>query len=456
MAEATEHPQVTYQPLSLLALAGFGFAVVYALAVLIGAAVALLSRIPWLMPYWTFLLPIAVVVVCWAARTRILNSEGTLGGLAFTTWGTRLAIMFGIPYAAYYFATFLALRGPAINRADDFFQKIKDGLLDQAFLMSQNIDTKDRSSSDLRNMLEIKFNQPTATPGMSGPFSRFCHERFVRFIEMDGNNANTVPTGVAAWEYGKGEYRMVLNYHVATSLVEFDMKVEAFGPDPKPDEPKARRWHIRFTGGETSILPDSLRWTPAGRAFQQKTMKAQRFAQDWAARITDLDALKPSERESYSKLIRGYETFWASPQQRDDISQCIRKTFQPGGESQRPPLELRLQSEGIPFLRENDGRTTARFDVTLRYFKEGTGVAQYVVAGRLVLSADSTVAADSSSAWQVDALEIESGRTAPEWRRFQQQQKSLDASNPQAPDVENDPSQPQMIRSPKFPLSRPR
>src|SRR5690349_6288502 len=70
----------TYRPLSLLALAGFGLAVIYDLVVLIGAAVSLFSHIPWLMPGWTFLLPVAALILCWAARTRIRNSEDTLSG----------------------------------------------------------------------------------------------------------------------------------------------------------------------------------------------------------------------------------------------------------------------------------------------------------------------------------------------------------------------------------------
>jgi len=408
----------TYQPLSLLALAGFGLAIVYSFLVLVGGAISLLSRIPWLMPGWTFLLPIAILILCWAARTRIHNSEGTLSGSAFTTWGSRLAILFGLTYAAYYGFTFFAVRLQAVDFANRFFEQIKQGHPDQAYLMAQGISTKDKDSNELRNKLELQFNQPTAMPGMAGMYTHFRQEKFVRFIEMDGEKANITPRGVADWAYSKGGYRLVLDYHVSTSLVEFDMKLETFGRDPKPDEPKGLKWQILLNRGENVIM-DSINLTTRGREFMQKAVKAHNFASDWSANVSDPSALNSNERENYSKLIRiDDKTFWAGKQQRADIIQCIHKTFQPAPAG-KPAFSLNVQSVGAtpPLLHESAGRTTASFDMTVRYFDE-SGIKQlYVVNGRLVVSAESSAAGNSASAWRIDALEFESGRTPPDRRR---------------------------------------
>jgi hypothetical protein len=421
MAQATESEK--YQPLSLLALAGFALAVVYSLIVLAGGAVALLGRVPWLMPYWTFLLPIAVVGVCWAARTRIRDSEGALGGLVFTTWGSRLAVLFGITYAAYYIATFLAVRSQAINAANDFFQKIKDERLEEAFLMSQETPTKGLTSSQIRDMLESRFNQPMG-PGQSGAFTRFCHEPFVRYIEMDRDQTQIDPLGVASWEYGKGGYRVLLTYHIANSLVEFDMNVDTFGRDPKPGESKGRQWQVQLMRSETLMIRDSLRQTRRGEEATRKMNTAQRFAEEWIAKVSDWNTLSAAERASCSPLIRiDDKTFWAGKQQRDDMIRRIRNTFQADAKGPRSPFTLTLQPGALPLLRENNDRTTVWFDVMLRYNEEGTFMPLYVVNGRLVVSAKSAAAADSPSAWQVDALEVESGRTAPERLRMQQQQQ---------------------------------
>src|SRR5579859_5885359 len=101
-ADAGELPVQTesYRPLSLMALAGFGVAALYTLIVVGGGAIALLARIPWLMPTWTFLIPLTALVLCWVARRHIRDAENTLSGLAFTTWGIRLTIVVALSYAA--------------------------------------------------------------------------------------------------------------------------------------------------------------------------------------------------------------------------------------------------------------------------------------------------------------------------------------------------------------------
>jgi hypothetical protein len=425
MAQATESEK--YQPLSLLALAGFGLAVIYALVVLAGGAIALLGHIPWLMPYWTFLLPIAVLIVCWAARMRILDSEGALSGLAFTTWASRLAVLIAIPYAAYYFAAFLAVRSQAINAANEFFQKIKEDRLEEAFLMSQGPPPKDKDVSQLREDIEARFNQPMG-PGQAGPFTRFRHESFVRYIEMDPSQTAIVPTGVASWDYttsgDKRGYRLLLTYHIANPLVEFDMNVDTFGRDPKPGESKGRQWQVQLMRSETLIIKDSTRWTLRGEESRRKMEAALKFAEDWVAKVNDFDTLKPAEREAYSKLVRlDDQKFWAGKQQRDAMIRRIRNTFQIGAKGPMPPFTLMFQQGAVPLLRENDGRTTVWIDVMLRYIEEGGVMPLYTVNGQLVVSAKSNAAADSPSAWRVDALEVESGRTAPERQRMQQQQQ---------------------------------
>lgn len=404
----------TYRPLSLLALASFALAVVYCLIVLVGGAISLFGHVPWLLPGWTFLIPIAALILCWAARTRINNSEGTLSGLAFTTWGSRLAILVGLTYAAYYGFTFFAVRLQAVNCADGFFEKIKQGQIEQAFLMSQSSPPpKETDKNQLREMLESRFNQPT-TPGSPGAFSRFSQERFVRFIEMDGEKAKITPRGVAEWEYGKGGYRVVLNYHVATSLMDFDMRVETFGRDPKPDEPKGLKWQVLLTRGETSLV-EPLTPTPEGEEFVKKIIKAHQFASDWVGKVNDPEALTPVQREELSKLIRLDEkTFWAAEKHRADIIKRVNNTFQPSVLG-KPNVSLSLPqiAGALPRLREGDGRTTVLLDLTLRYLDENGMQPQYMVNGQLVVSAESSAAAGSTSAWRVDALNIESGRTPP-------------------------------------------
>jgi hypothetical protein len=446
----------TYRPLSLLALAGFGLAVVYAAVVLIGAGVALFGRIPWLMPGWSFLLPLAALVLCWVAATHIRGSEGTLSGLAFTTWGIRLTILVALTYGAYYFATFFAVRGQAIECADRFFEQLKQGHNEQAFMLASGLPTKDVDSAELRNMIESQFNTPGAAPGAVGAFTRFCQAHYVRFIEMDGPNAKIDLRGVSEWEHSKGGYKVVLKYHIATALVDFEMNVETVGRDPKPGEPKGRQWQVTLPRDEG---PDPMKRTPLGEKLVDGSMRsAQRFVAGWVDKFNQkqwleayLDTLPPSERsrlvkgrsalrflavspmsgvatlgllddacrdvlatgrelESRKLILLDPKTFWTGKQQRAEILQRVETTFKSaiGGS---PGVSLNLL-KAVPMLREIDGRTTVFFDAALNYYEDNSSKLQYTVQGQIAVTAPSSDA--DRSDWRIESINVESGRTPPE------------------------------------------
>lgn len=446
----------TYQPLSLLALTSFGLAVIYALIVLIGATVALFSRIPWLMPGWSFLLPLAALALCWAAALRIRGSEGTLSGLAFATWGFRLTILVALTYGAYYFATFFAVREQAVECADRFFEQLKQGHNEQAFLMAMGVPSKDMDSAELRNKIEVEFNTPSPSPEGVGQYSRFLQAHYVRFIEMEGPKANITLRGVSDWVHNKDGYRVTLKYHIATSLVEFEMNLETFGRDSKPGEPKGRQWQVMLPRDQS---PEGLKRTPLGEKIVDGTMRsAQRFATVWVDKINQrqwldayLDTLPPAERsrlgEGRSTLrflavspmsgvaalglldaacrdllasARGLEsrklihldpqTFWTSPKQRAGILDRIHTTFKSAIEG-GPAFSLNLQKI-VPMLRASDGRTTVFFDVALLYYEDSGSKLQYRVEGQIAVTADSSD--PNPSAWRIEAINVENGRTPPE------------------------------------------
>src|SRR5207302_597633 len=64
-----------YQPISLLALAGFLLGIFYALIVGAGGALAFSTRSAWLLPAWTLILPALGAGLSWMARVRIRGSE---------------------------------------------------------------------------------------------------------------------------------------------------------------------------------------------------------------------------------------------------------------------------------------------------------------------------------------------------------------------------------------------
>jgi hypothetical protein len=470
MTETTERPRAeseapalsgeTYRPLSLLALSGFGLAVLYALLVVIGGAIALFGRQPWLMPSWIFVLPLSALVVCWAARLRIRDSENTLSGLAFTTWGFRLVILFGLTYTAYYAATFFVVRSQAVECADRFFDLIKKEQFEKAFLLSAGIPYGQGDDADLRNTIEARFNTPSGQPGTPGAYSQFRQARFVRFIQNDSPNTQIAPLGVLDWEYAKEGYRVVLKYRITNSLGSFEMHVETLGRDPKPGEPKGRQWEIRLAKADTGIIPDSMSKTEQGQMRIDLSNSAHAFATAWVEKFNRqqyseayLDTLPAAERTELlkgqapahllptsplaglsplaladktcydylhagqalasAKLFRFNLTkFWASRSQREEILKRIQEplTASPVG---KPTRSLALLSS-MPVIRENEGRAVMVFDVNVNYLPEGNAMApSYLVEGFLVVVEDEKATAHSPPVWRIESLHLESGRTAP-------------------------------------------
>ncbi len=195
-----DKPTVTesYRCLSRLALMGIGVAALYTLIVLVGGGIAFVKHVPWLMPAWTFVIPLAALLLCGGARTRIRHSEGTFSGLAFSTWGLRLTVLSGLTYACYYGFTYFVVRAQAIDCADQFFEQLKQGHINRAFLLGMGVRTPDTDEAALRDMLEVRFNSFPGQSMRGGYYTRFRQSDFVRLIQAAGAEARIMPLGILA------------------------------------------------------------------------------------------------------------------------------------------------------------------------------------------------------------------------------------------------------------------
>ncbi len=122
-----------YQPLSMLAIAAFGVAALYAGIVVIGGLSAMLTQTRWLWPLWTLVMPILAAGMGYLAHIQIRRSEGTQGGLKVASWAIGLSLSIGVIYGMYYLGTFFAVRAQAQSFADVWLKKIADGKIAEAF-----------------------------------------------------------------------------------------------------------------------------------------------------------------------------------------------------------------------------------------------------------------------------------------------------------------------------------
>ena len=160
-AGAADEVPRAYSSVSIVAILGLLLSVLYALLVGPGAFLALFNHTPWILPIWTFVLPIVAVAVCFAARARIRKSEGALTGSRLATWGVGLTVVVGLLYAAYYAGCYFAVSSQAEKFGNEWMDLLRTGKpdkIDQAFLYTQQ-PPRPADDDHLRDRLEMDFDR---------------------------------------------------------------------------------------------------------------------------------------------------------------------------------------------------------------------------------------------------------------------------------------------------------
>jgi hypothetical protein len=170
MAEPTPSPALPstadptpYVPVSWMAVAALTVAVVFATLLVILGGIAFTSKKPLLMGE-LLLLPVVAIVLGFAARRVIRDSEGTRTGenLANVAWW--LSLILGLCYAAYLFAVSFAIRRDASGEAEKWMALVNKGDDDAVALAfhrtlppgaRQGISPTDRGAMQLRFRNEL-------------------------------------------------------------------------------------------------------------------------------------------------------------------------------------------------------------------------------------------------------------------------------------------------------------
>src|SRR5947209_15603774 len=156
---AAERPEeaLNYSPLSGLAIASVAIAAVYALVVSVLSAVALWSGDPLPLGMSSLIVPATSGVLALLARRQIGRAEGTRSGARLASWGWWLSVGFGLGYAGFYVGTYLAVSYQAENFAQRFFDEIREGKLNHAFLRTQDPEQRQDISPDNQQLMTIRF-----------------------------------------------------------------------------------------------------------------------------------------------------------------------------------------------------------------------------------------------------------------------------------------------------------
>jgi hypothetical protein len=262
----------------------------------LGSLVAYSGSNPWLMPDSMWGVLIAAALVSWVARARIGASENTLSGAELAGWGLRLSLVFGLLYSVYLISNTLAVRSQARNCAEDFLQQLKQGDLLQAFI--RTLPAGSRPSGDPRPAIEAQHNIPDPGSRETGKFSAFCRNDLVRMFLL-GGAATTYETGSVNADFNKGAYQVTMRFKVQIPEGTFEAVVTTEGKE-EPGSGR-RAWHVLSRG--TGANPPS-NMTDEGQAVMTTGSAGTEFARTWSTKLRQgmlddayLDTLAGEQRE---------------------------------------------------------------------------------------------------------------------------------------------------------------
>jgi hypothetical protein len=418
-----DEPPKPYSSLSVLAIVGFALAVCYAVVMVLGELIALLNHAPLILPLWTFVFPLAAAGVCWAARSRVRNSEGALTGARLAAWGAGLSLAVGVVYAAYYAGTYFAVTSQAAAAADRWMNFLKNDQLDKAFLMIQP-PPRPADDTNLRDRLELEYDRGP----QGGDLTRFRQLQLVRQLEQGGPADKVQLLGVQKWGYEGGGFQADLSYRVSTPCMTSDVAFTVVGTE-NPDDSGERQWTIK-----APHLTNSPTLTEEGERMMAMAPRAEAFGQQWLAEVAAwkwddayLGTLPPEERQlrarergpDFDKAVEAFraggvvrfdpQTFWAGPhekdpekerQRQDKAADVVRSIFGHGGES---PERLDIAPSQLPVYHREGDRVRLGFDFAIP-------LKNQLVLARLYLATDGRD--PGTQDWRVDSLELISAKSA--------------------------------------------
>lgn len=425
-----------------LSLAGF-----YALVGLAGL-VGFSGTNPWMLPGWTLLLPIGTALLCWLARVRISQSEGTLGGSELARWGLGLSLCFGLLYLAYMAAGTFAVRQQAADFSRQWLDLIRQGEMDQAFLLTLSPTARPAPDApDLRESIEAQFNIPRGPD--NGPYSNFLRSVFVRAIQMGGPETTCELTGITP-DFDQGMYKVKCQYHVTTIYADFDLILLVQGTETGKAG-ASRVWQIMM---DVTGMTDAPQYTQAGReliaaasaagplmvdfrkALEEHdidrayglTLPEDQRAQRQEMAIATLTGLTgPAGRPATNTYLAGRAKFmagdfiafgpkfWAGKAYRQTVIDEMKTVFTPNGWAVRFLTAPRQQ---VPSWEVKDGLTMVKFTETVS-LPEPAGPPKYMMEVDIIVGAEGNPETISGSTWRVRGFELLRARTAPREGRLQ-------------------------------------
>ena len=314
MAESTAFPKprevndTGYQQLSGFAIAGLVVGIVFVGFLLLQIVMGMLSHSAVLMPMWLEFIAVLGVVFSGLGIRHIRSSGGTLAGIRIAKTGLWLSLVAGLGYGSYYGATYLAIRQQADTFVLNWFDRIRKGEINRAFLMTQPPGVVKDVNPDNDSYMNMRFNAqqigPKGEAPKAGPLDLFRYNDIIRTLVQGGDQTKVTPLGVRSWDRQEGVYSVKRVYGIETPEAIFELQISARGMERADATEKGRGWFIPFA--ESQIGKDSYKKTKLGDRLDALRQNGQsKFLSEWGEKLLKgqleaayLETLDPKDRQA--------------------------------------------------------------------------------------------------------------------------------------------------------------
>jgi hypothetical protein len=228
-------------------------------------------------------------------------------------WAAMLSIMVSLGYWAYYGATYFVVCNQAQTYCQEFFEKVKQGKMESAFIMGIAPKGRPKENSSLRDEIEQRFNPmpARADKGGGGLFNMFKEHMLTHVIVQAGKDVKFEPLGVSSWEYKgpSGGYTLRMRYRVTGPDLGFEGIVTVNSSEPQGKAAGGRQWSIAFQ--ETSNTPQNLIPSDEGGRLLGLQRGSASYFDEWQGWLRSMDksdhvraylgTLDPAKREGIWK-----------------------------------------------------------------------------------------------------------------------------------------------------------
>jgi len=236
-------PQTDYAPLSWMAASSLAFAGLFALFLVSLSFIAFSQSKP-LVEFWLFGFPIAGIVLAFAARRHIQNSEGTRTGLQLATVSWWICVVGGLCYAAYLGATEYTIRSDSKKQFStwaDNLQKIQpatanDPALAAAFYQTLPPEQRGAFTPNNTTAMQDRFNFE---------FTTFRQNKLLMMLLRNPGQCELEPQGLKQWQQTPGKIECAMAATLKCPEGEFPMLI----PMEATVKGGKREWQIKSFDG---------------------------------------------------------------------------------------------------------------------------------------------------------------------------------------------------------------